>query len=303
MKHVIVTGASGFIGRALVKRLISEQYSVCAVVRRYDRISDLCCPNLSIVEEELDNYAHLAEKLVPNQYDTFFHLAWDGIFGDPSKDYRRQLNNAAAAADALMAAVKLNCRQFILAGTCAELEALELIKPDCQHMRTGCIYGTAKAAAEMICKVLARENKIDFNAAILASTYGEGDRSDTIQTVLIRALLEGRSPKLLQGEILYDWLYVDDAVSALLAISQHGKPNRSYYVGHDELHTFKELVTKTRDIIAPSVRLRFGEYPEGVRIDYSKVDLTALYRDTGFKCQADLCSSIKKTADWLKSTS
>ena len=176
------------------------------------------------------------------------------------------------------------------------------MKPDCQHMRMSCIYGTAKVAAEMICKVLARQNMIAFNSAILASVYGEGDQTDTIQNVLIRALLEGKSPKLVQAKTLYDWIYVDDAVSALLAISQRGKPNRSYYVGHNELSTMEDLVTQTRDIIAPDVELRFGEYPDGGWIDYSKVDLTALYRDTGFKCTADFYNSIKKTADWLKHT-
>ena len=47
--------------------------------------------------------------------------------------------------------------------------------------------------------------------------------------------------------------------------------------------------------------LEFGYYPDDGYIDYSEIDLNALYQDTGFECKADFDDSIRKTAAWLKS--
>ena len=56
-----------------------------------------------------------------------------------------------------------------------------------------------------------------------------------------------------------------------------------------------------RDIIAPGVELKFGEYKDNQCIDYSKIDLDALYNDTGFECKADFTETMMRTAKWVKS--
>lgn len=300
MKKVIVTGASGFIGKALVKRLLSEGYQVCVVVRDSNKMNDIKNDNLRIVQTALNEYRNLKEQIHDDSYDVFFHLAWDGTYGESFGDYHRQLNNAAYAVDALMSAIDLSCQRFVLIGTVVQLETKHYAVVDDCEPRISCIYGAAKDAAEMVCKTLAFQNKIAFNTAILASVYGEGDQSNMIQNVLIRALLKGESPKLVSGNNLYDWIYVDDVVSALIDIAEKGAENRTYYVGHRELQTFQELVRQTRNIIAPNVELIFGESKDKSVIDYSLVDREALFRDTGFECKADFKKSILKTAQWLR---
>lgn len=55
-----------------------------------------------------------------------------------------------------------------------------------------------------------------------------------------------------------------------------------------------------RPVIAPDVELKFGEYKDNQQIDYSKFDLDALFRDTGWQCRAELKDHIRDTADWVK---
>ena len=74
---------------------------------------------------------------------------------------------------------------------------------------------------------------------------------------------------------------------------------KEYYVGHRKLRTFKEWMIMIKDCIAPDVNLRFGEYLDNQQIDYSMVDLDALYLDTGFECKADFENTMKKTAKWV----
>lgn len=297
MKKAVVTGASGFIGRALTERLLADGWTVYAVVRDASRIG--AHDGLCVIQAAMADYGRLDALTNERNFDAFFHLAWDGTFGESFRDYHRQMQNAAYAGDALLAAVQLGSKRFVYVGTIVELEAKHYMLSDGGQPRVSCIYGTAKAAGEMLCKTLAYQNGMTFNAAILASVYGDGDRSGMVQNVLIRALQRGESPKLVSGENLYDWVYVADVAGALEAIAAKGNPGTTYYVGHRQLQTFEELVTRTRDILSPGMELAFGTLEDTTATDWSLIDRDALWQDTGFECTADFEESIKKTARWL----
>ena len=121
-----------------------------------------------------------------------------------------------------------------------------------------------------------------------------------LPNVLIKQLLQGKEPKLIEGNTSYDMIYINDIVEAFYRIGESGQNLKSYYVGHRQLRTFREIITEIRDILAPDIELKFGEYPDNMDIDYSLVDLEALYNDTGFECKADFRDSILKTAEWIK---
>ena len=297
MKKVVVTGAGGFIGRALTKHLLAEGWTVYAVVRDASRIE--AQDGLYVIEAAMADYDRLDSLTQERDFDAFFHLAWDGTFGESFRDYYRQMKNAAYAGDALLAAVRLGAERFVLASTIVGLEAKHYMLSDGGKPRVSCIYGTAKAAGEMLCKTLAYQNGIAFNTAVLASVYGDGDRSGMIQNVLICALQKGECPKLVSGGNLYDWIYVEDVAAGLTAVAERGKPDKTYYIGHRQLQTFEELVTRTRDIVAPEVELTFGTLEDTTAMDWTLIDRDALYRDTGFVCTADFEESIRKTARWL----
>lgn len=299
MDKVIVTGASGFIGTALMKRLLSEGYQVYAVIRNPGKIS-VKHDNLTIIKADITDYAALDQLISDRDFDTFFHVAWDGVSRDSYQDYYKQLKNTACSADALMSAVKLKAKKFIFVSSIVALEAKHYMIVDDGSPRAATIYGAAKSAAEAICKTLAFHHGMSFNTAVIASAYGEGDRSEMVQNTVIRALQRGECPKLADGEKLYDWIYIDDIVPALIMISKKGKAGRTYYVGHRELQTFEYLVSKTRDIIAPDIVLKFGTLTDATVTDYSLIDREALFLDTGFECQTDFTESIIKTAAWLR---
>ena len=297
MKRAVVTGASGFIGRALTKRLLADGWTVYAVVRGSSNVGSH--EGLHVVEAEMADYERLDRLTQERCFDAFFHLAWDGTFGESFRDYHRQMRNTAYAGDALLAAVRLGAKRFVLASTIVGLEAKHYMLSDGGQPRVSCIYGTAKAAGEMLCRTLAYQNRMAFNTAVLASVYGDGDHSGMIQNVLIRALQKGECPKLVSGGTLYDWIYVEDVAAGLAAVAERGKPDKTYYIGHWQLRPFGELVTRTRDIVAPEVELIFGTLEDTTATDWSLIDRDALYRDTGFVCTADFDESIRKTARWL----
>ncbi len=60
-----------------------------------------------------------------------------------------------------------------------------------------------------------------------------------------------------------------------------------------------DWIIEIRNLIAPDVELRFGEYKDNQQIDYSKVDLDALYKDTGWECKYELADKIVNTSKWV----
>lgn len=296
MKSAIVTGASGLIGSRLVQHLVNENVDVYAVVRNRNSIN---VAGVTVVEASLNEYDRLKD-ILPCNIDAFFHLAWDGTFGESFRDYHRQMNNAAYCGDALLAAKALSCKRFVLAGTMVELEVKQFLNEEISYPRIAAIYGTAKCAAEMICRTLAFQYNMPMNTVILSSLYGEGDRTRMIQNVLLHHLNYGKSPKLVDGNFLTDWTYVGDAVKGMCAIADCGIPMKTYYLGHRKLRTFREWAIAAKNAIAPQVSLKFGEYPDNAPIDYSLIDTEALYQDTGFEATANFEETICRTAEWVK---
>lgn len=301
MKKVIITGASGFIGKALAERLLKEGSTVYAVVRNKSGIKDLeKYSSLVTIQAEFIDYSNLPELVKEKDIDVFYHFGWEGVFGDAFMDYELQLCNSKTACDAVMAAINLKCRKFVFAGTINEYEVKKYLNMDNFEPRYTCIYATCKLASEMICKTLAYNLGIEYNAGLIAMAYGEGNRSRMLPNVIIKKFLNNEAPKLVEGNNKYDLIYIDDIVEAFISIGEKGVNQKSYYVGHRELKTFREIVTDVKNIINPDMNLVFGEYRDNLDMDYSVIDTDALHNDTGFECKADLRESILKTAEWVK---
>ena len=163
-----------------------------------------------------------------------------------------------------------------------------------------CIYGITKLASDFMGKTLATDLGIEFNVAIIGSCFGPGDNSERIHNTVIYKLLKGERPILINGDTLHDSIYIDDAVRMFLALGMYSVNMRNYYLGHRNLRRLEEIVTDVRDELNPGVSLRFGEIQSSFKIDYSLVDLDALFRDTGCVAESDFKDSIRVTADWIK---
>ena len=301
MKKAIVTGAGGFIGGALTKHLLKKGITVYGVDVNKNKLKPLINNEKFIpVEADFSKYGRLHE-LINDDIDVFYHFAWQGVYGAAFRDYALQLNNARYACDALIQAVMINCKKFVFAGTMNEYEMDNYIKADYFEPRYTYIYSAVKQVSEAICKTLAYNNNIEFCAGRIAMAYGENNRSMMLPNVVMKNLMANTPCKLVEGNDLYDMIYIDDIVGAFEAIGEHGKNMKSYYVGHRDLRTMREMIEEMAKTLNPKCELQFGAYPDVPSgVDYNSIDLDALYNDTGFECKADFKESIVKTADWLR---
>ena len=193
MTSAIITGASGFVGAALVKELVRQGVKVTAVVRnpQSDVTEILGLPGVRIVFCAMEELHKLSER-VREKADVFYHLAWSGSTGSARGDYKLQLKNTEWMLDAVNEAVRLECNKFVGAGTLAELDVNAYTPLDGATPNSVSCYGVAKIAAHYMSKAECNRLGIDHCWAYLSNTYGIGNYTSNFVNFAAKTMIEGR---------------------------------------------------------------------------------------------------------------
>lgn len=302
MKSAVITGASGFIGKAVCGKLIQNGVKVYAIVRKTQTMPEfLNNKNFIEITGNLQNIVTVFELLKKYDIDVFYHFAWVGTSGSALSDYSMQIENINYTCETLKLADQLKCKKYIFAGTINELELLPFFSMEDFLPRPANIYGISKLACDFMCKTLASNLDICYNTAIIGSCFGPGDKSWRIHNSFIKGMIEGKAPRLIDGNVLHDWIYIDDVADMFYAIGKKSVDMRTYYIGHRNLRLLKDILYDVRDLLGSELKLIFGEIESSFEIDYSLVDLDAVYNDTGYECKTDFATAVLKTAEWVKS--
>ena len=125
-KRIVITGPTGAIGMALIRRCMEEKIHVVAVChKKSSRIAQIPQnPYVHIVEADLSDLRRLDRKDLglaePEHADIFYHFAWEGTTGAPRDDMPLQIRNIQYTIEAVELAHRLGCDTFIGAGSQAE---------------------------------------------------------------------------------------------------------------------------------------------------------------------------------------
>ena len=98
----------------------------------------------------------------------------------------------------------MNVKKFVYVSTVNVVEVADIIDTDECTPRYTCIYSACKLVAELIGKTMSYNEKMEYVTALIAMPYGEGNAANTLPNVIMKQLLEGISPKLIEGNNLYD---------------------------------------------------------------------------------------------------
>ena len=300
MKNVIVTGANGFLGKALVRALLDRGYRVVALDLCFD--GELAGDDrVTCVNVRGREVPALGEELPAQEYLCLFHLAWAGTSGPARADYAVQLDNARLACDYVVLASKIGCRRVIYASSISETETYAYLQADDAEPAGGHIYGAGKLAAHLMAQTVAGLHGVGFIPVVMTNVYGAGERSSRLICSSVDRLLRGEHCAFTAGEQTYDFIYVTDAVQAIIAVAERGRASRRYYIGSGEPRPLREFLLQMRDVVDPQAQLGLGELPfRGVDIDYSRFDVHRVERETGYVNRVSFTEGIRMTADDIR---
>ncbi len=302
MKKSIITGPTGAVGVSLIQELIANGIEVTAVCRpNSKRLSSIPKdPLVKTVECGIENLLQLGDEL-SKDYDTFYHFAWDGTYGDTRQDMYRQAKNILYTLDAVQLAKKLGCGVFVGAGSQSEFgHVTGVLHPDMPcNPDNG--YGIAKLDAGRMSRIACKKLGIRHEWCRIVSLYGPFDGAHTMVMSGIYKMLAGERPQYTPGDQVWDYIYSKDAARAFRLVAERGKDGAVYCFGTGKTRRLRDYINAIRDAIDPSLEIGIGElpyYPNQVM--HLEADISNLTADTGFVPRYSFEEGIRETILWAK---
>lgn len=301
MKKILVTGADGFIGKNLVTSLLKNRYQVYAIVypgkNIYENVHD---ENLFVVSMDLNQVLNHVREF-PTDIDVMYHFAWIGVKPELRNDLDVQMINVNMTLDCMKLAIAIGIKKIVFPGSTNEyLYYGKPINRDAVPSPNNA-YGAAKIALRYLCSDFAVQNNIKFVYTIIAGIYAADRRDNNVIFYTIDKLLRGEKPSLTKLEQLWDYVYIDDVIDALISVGERGRGGAVYGIGHGDNWSLSNYIRIIHQKIDSSLPLGIGEIPyKSDILPSSCIDLTDMQKDTGFVPKIDFETGITMVINKIK---
>ena len=298
MKKVIITGANGFIGSSLIKKMVANNVEVVAVDITFagDRLpaTDL----ITKIEPGVD--AALADKIPACEYDAFYHLAWRGVNGAEKADPTVQLANIQMAVDCANICKKLSVKKYLCAGTVAENATFSL--SNLQQTSGGMMYGVAKHACRLIVEDYCKNIGQNFVWMQFSNIYGVGNKTGNLVSYTLGELMAGKEATFSPALQPYDFIYVEDLIEAVYRLGANETKKAFYYIGSGSPRILKNYLLRIGELVGYADKVGIGIRPDdGIKYSMDMFCNKDLVEAVGEYVSTDFDNGINKTIAWLKS--
>ena len=314
MKHSLVTGGHGFVASHLARALLARGDTVTVVDWAQPRLSGLelqgIAGEVELIRGDLADLRVPATVIEAGGFDTVFHLAAQTIVGaamaDPLGTFDANVRatwnllEACRAAEVPAVVVASSDKAY---GSHPELPYREDL-----DLRPGSPYEASKAAADLIARAYRQSYGVPVAVTRFANIYGGGDLNfSRLVPETVTAVLDGRPPVIRSdGRPQRDFLHVDDAVAAYLAIEREtgaGGPaaGQAFNAGGEQPYAVLEVVELIAEVAGSEVEpdIRGTANPAG-EIDRQFVDSAKLREMTGWETQVALREGLERTVQWYR---
>jgi dolichol-phosphate mannosyltransferase len=304
-RRVLVTGASGFVGANLARRLLADGHDVHLLLRPKHKPWRLesIAKDVTIHQVDLADRDSVAKAMAASKPDWVFHLAAHGAY-PTQKDVDQMIEtNVRGTANLLQAASSAGVEAFVNAGTSSEYGYKDHAPDEDERVEPNSDYAVTKAAATMFCRHTATRTGLPVTTLRLYSVYGPYEEPSRLVPTLIVQGLEGRLPPLVNPDIARDYIYVDDACEAfvLAAATADQDPGVVYNVGSGVQTTLRDIVAAARRILGVKAEPVWGSMPErSWDTNVWVSNPSRIKARLGWSARHDLESGLTATAGWFK---
>ncbi|MFH0863469.1 MAG: NAD-dependent epimerase/dehydratase family protein [Candidatus Gottesmanbacteria bacterium] len=285
--NILITGATGFVGANLARKLVEENQTVHVITRSTSdhwRIKDIM-NKLIVHDESLDNrigLARLCKKINPT---IIYHLAAYGSYADQGDIDQLLATNVQGTLNILLATKDLNYRCFINTGSSSEYGVKTKTIKESDSCQPISFYGLSKLAQTNLCQIFASLYHKPIITLRLFSPYGPYERSTRFVPTIIKNLINHEHINLTAGNIRWDFIYIDDVIEAYIKASKFSQKYDGAIINIGSGHEY------SNDQV-----VKFLFKVSGIKTNISKGSYKSRHWDTSHR-QADI-RLARKILDW-----
>lgn len=299
MKKILVTGASGFIGRHCLSKLVARNYEVHAVSRETQRADsgDVCWHEADLLD--LSCIPGLMAEIRPTH---LLHMAWHvapGVWASTGGD--QYLRWVQSSLELLIRFTENSGERAVMAGSCTEYDwrygyCSEAVTP----LNPNTLYGVCKNSVQQQFSAFSRESGLSSAWGRIFFLYGPFENKARLVSSVINSILSGETARCTSGTQIRDFLYVDDVADAFVALTDsdvEGPVN----IASGRPVLLKDVIYSIADRLGRKDLVSLGALPMPANeTPLVAADISRLSGELGWKPQYDLDAGLNKTIEWWK---
>lgn len=302
-KRVLITGASGFVGANLTRRLLREGHETHLILRpahqawRLEEIAGEYRPHVL----DLDDREAVCRAVQEVRPDWVFHLAAYGAYSNQLGIERMIAINLLGTIALLDACADAGVEALVQTGSSSEYGFKDHAAREDEALQPNSHYAITKAAATHYGQFTAAHR--GFNAATvrLYSIYGPYEAPTRLIPKLVLYGLRGQLPPLASPTTARDFVYVDDAVEAMLRVAATRRGGAVYNICSGRRSSLAAVVEAAQRLMNIDAEPAWS----GMVARMWDTDLWVgspdrMAREVGWKAQVDFEAGLQRTIEWLR---
>ncbi len=324
---VLVTGAAGFIGYHLCKKLINSGYDVIGVDNfcdyydpslKADRISKLQSPNFQCIDLDISDREAMDELFTVQKFESVVNLAAQaGVRLSLVDPYPYISSNLVGFGNILECSRRHQIKHLVYASSSSvygdRKDPVHIASTPVDHPIS--LYAATKRSNELMAHSYSHLFNLPTTGLRFFSVYGPWGRPDAAYFIFTKAIEEGKPISLFNhGDMLRDFTYVDDIVEGVKRTLEHiptpdqqskspdrspSAPYRVYNIGNDTPVRLLDFVSILEELVGKRAIIEMKPMQPG-DVPNSRADVKDLREDVGFSPDTDIRYGLEQFVNWYK---
>lgn len=298
-RPILLTGATGFLGQHLTRRLVDLGARVTVALGEEDGSAQTgALPAvIDCRDGDVRNYSQMRRLVEAAAPEILFHLAAVGV-NDPFIDAETALRvNLHGTLNTLRAALLTGVQRVVVAGTSYEYGPSGELDP-------GNVYAASKVAAWAFCRMYYRAHGAPVVVARPFNVYGRGQNPRALIPSALQAARSGHDFPMTPGEQRRDFIHVDDVIAGFLVLAgAPGIEGHSLDLGTGQATPVREVVERLFALCESTGRPQIGALPYRPGVVWElTADARRTQELTGWTAQIGLEEGLERTIDEFSAT-